>query len=91
MFWILTGDKKETAINIGLSTKVLEHSDTLLTLEAEENSQSILNQLKEMKAQITSSKQFSPTSTFCLVVTGETLTLVLGNQELSNALISVGT
>lgn len=37
LFWVLTGDKKETAINIGLSTRVLEQTDKILTLDVSSN------------------------------------------------------
>ncbi|KAG8544494.1 hypothetical protein GDO81_022393 [Engystomops pustulosus] len=33
--WVLTGDKQETAVNIGYSCKLLDHDDDLITLNAE--------------------------------------------------------
>ncbi|XP_063809380.1 phospholipid-transporting ATPase VA isoform X2 [Pseudophryne corroboree] len=33
--WVLTGDKQETAVNIGYSCKLLDHGDDILTLNAE--------------------------------------------------------
>eukprot|EP00079_Xenopus_tropicalis_P008511 XP_002931688.1 PREDICTED: probable phospholipid-transporting ATPase VA isoform X1 [Xenopus tropicalis] len=33
--WVLTGDKQETAVNIGYSCKLLDHEDDLITLNAE--------------------------------------------------------
>jgi phospholipid-translocating ATPase len=35
--WMLTGDKLETAINIGYSSGLLNPDDTLVTLKAEED------------------------------------------------------
>jgi phospholipid-transporting ATPase len=31
--WMLTGDKKETAINIGLSTKLITKEDNLIKID----------------------------------------------------------
>ncbi|XP_069826948.1 phospholipid-transporting ATPase VA [Dendropsophus ebraccatus] len=33
--WVLTGDKQETAVNIGYSCRLLDHDDDLITLNAE--------------------------------------------------------
>ncbi|XP_029460604.1 probable phospholipid-transporting ATPase VA isoform X2 [Rhinatrema bivittatum] len=33
--WVLTGDKQETAINIGYSCKLLDHDEEIITLNAE--------------------------------------------------------
>ncbi|KAM5180059.1 phospholipid-transporting ATPase VA [Mantella aurantiaca] len=33
--WVLTGDKQETAVNIGYSCKLLDHDDDIITLNAE--------------------------------------------------------
>ncbi|KAM9320687.1 phospholipid-transporting ATPase VA [Gastrophryne carolinensis] len=33
--WVLTGDKQETAVNIGFSCKLLDHDDDIITLNAE--------------------------------------------------------
>ncbi|CAH2223376.1 probable phospholipid-transporting ATPase VA [Pelobates cultripes] len=32
--WVLTGDKQETAVNIGYSCKLLDHADDIITLNA---------------------------------------------------------
>lgn len=49
--WVLTGDKKETAINIGFSTKLLDSDMELITLAASDKSIG-----KEISAAITKIK-----------------------------------
>jgi phospholipid-translocating ATPase len=34
--WILTGDKKETALNIGYATNIISERDKLIALDLEE-------------------------------------------------------
>ena len=35
IIWILTGDKKETAINIGYSSKLLEHDTEIVSVHVQ--------------------------------------------------------
>ncbi len=48
-FWILTGDKRETAINIGYSTKVLSEETTIFDLDECENVLQMENCLKRLE------------------------------------------
>ncbi|EAS06174.1 phospholipid-translocating P-type ATPase, flippase family protein (macronuclear) [Tetrahymena thermophila SB210] len=84
LFWILTGDKKETAINIGLSTKVLETTDKVICIDNQDTP--LLKQMEDMLLEVSSNKK----QTYCLVVTGEMLTIILEEKELSSKLISIG-
>jgi phospholipid-transporting ATPase len=66
--WVLTGDKIETAINIGFSCNLLSNSMTRIIIE--KNSES---EVKEELEQGLISSQSSPTVDFALVISGDAL------------------
>lgn len=52
MFWVLTGDKKETAINIGRSTKVIDEKDSILVIDGDWRTNELIEELKRMNRNI---------------------------------------
>lgn len=49
--WVLTGDKTETAINIGFSCKLLDKSQKIFKIDVE-NEQELLDKLREVEEQV---------------------------------------
>ncbi|CAG8519167.1 5749_t:CDS:2, partial [Dentiscutata heterogama] len=88
--WVLTGDKTETAINIGFSCNLLQKDMLLIIINASDK-QSTLYQLKEAM-----DKFFGPNVEACnksskhaLVIDGETLKYAL-DQSLKHLLLDIG-
>ncbi|CAG8666231.1 54_t:CDS:2 [Cetraspora pellucida] len=88
--WVLTGDKTETAINIGFSCNLLQ-KDMLLIIISASDKESTRNQLKEAI-----DKFFGPNVEACnksnkhaLIIDGETLKYAL-DQSLKHLLLDIG-
>ncbi|KAD3641546.1 hypothetical protein R6Q59_004164 [Mikania micrantha] len=86
--WLLTGDKKETAVNIGFACSLLRHDMHLFHLSLSRDIES-KNQLKEMKDNILNQIEASYQVTinektkddpFALVVDGKALEIALRND-----------
>ncbi|KAK9828339.1 hypothetical protein WJX74_009865 [Apatococcus lobatus] len=88
--WVITGDKQETAINIAISCKLIQHPDHLMVCNADsaEEAASLLDELTKrgMKQRDTdsyqgvrrSSRTGMPELACELVIDGKTLSHVLG-------------
>ncbi|KAL7089629.1 hypothetical protein ACP275_13G196000 [Erythranthe tilingii] len=94
--WLLTGDKKETAVNIGFSCSLLRHDMKQLHLCSSQESSSS-QQMKDVKKEIMYQLQSynkliteenRDDSPFALVVDGKALELSLGN-DLTKQFLSV--
>jgi phospholipid-transporting ATPase len=88
--WVLTGDKEETAINIGFACQLLD--DTMdLTIVNQRSSMEILRVLKSMTTKIESFFKNPETKDkkFALVVDGESLIYITREEELTQMLMSV--
>ncbi|KAJ0824495.1 putative P-type phospholipid transporter [Helianthus annuus] len=92
--WLLTGDKKETAVNIGFASSLLRHDMHLFHLSVSRDVES-KNQLKAMKDdilnQIEASRQViinekTKDDPFALVVDGKALEIALRNDIQDNFL-----
>lgn len=70
--WMITGDKQETAINIGISTGLLKHSDSLLICNAT-SEEGAAAQLEHLISRIENEELEQPE----LVIDGGTLSVVL--------------
>ncbi|CAG8825807.1 18176_t:CDS:2, partial [Racocetra persica] len=88
--WVLTGDKTETAINIGFSCNLLQ-KDMLLILISASDKQSTLRQLNEAM-----DKFFGPNVEACnksnkhaLIIDGETLKYAL-DESIKHVLLDIG-
>lgn len=56
--WVLTGDKHETAINIGFACKLLDEEMVILYLD-EANEMGLERQLKEVQTELTLKQQIN--------------------------------
>ncbi|KAN0083007.1 hypothetical protein V8E54_002095 [Elaphomyces granulatus] len=75
--WVLTGDRQETAINIGMSCKLISEDMTLLIVNEESSSatrENISNKLQAVHTQSTASGEADP---LALVIDGKSLTYAL--------------
>ena len=83
--WILTGDKKETAINIGSSCKLLHPGMPLIVL-SEESLESTRDAIREVDFPRKSSSSVSRTA---LIIDGTTLRYAFSEPELKLDLMSI--
>lgn len=75
--WVLTGDRQETAINIGMSCKLLSE-DMMLLIVNEESAEATRNNLqKKLEAIRTQGDGTIETETLALVIDGKSLTYAL--------------
>jgi len=75
--WVLTGDRQETAINIGMSCKLISEDMTLLMIN-EDNSQATRDNITKKLAAIRSqSAGVAELETLALVIDGKSLTYAL--------------
>lgn len=81
--WVLTGDKIETAINIGFSCKLLDDEMEIFVIDAIKT-KDILNQLREFNRQ---SKLVGQSREKAVVVGGETLAKILNSENKNDALV----
>eukprot|EP01016_Furgasonia_blochmanni_P021627 TRINITY_DN23836_c0_g1_i1.p1 TRINITY_DN23836_c0_g1~~TRINITY_DN23836_c0_g1_i1.p1 ORF type:complete len:680 (-),score=184.32 TRINITY_DN23836_c0_g1_i1:65-2044(-) len=90
--WVLTGDKMETAINIGLSCNLITKKTIRLPVEAK-NEEEVVRQLDEQAAKLREYKKEaignSVSLDFCLVITGEALTHGL-KPSISSKIMVIG-
>lgn len=73
--WVLTGDRQETAINIGMSCKLISEDMTLLIIN-EENAEATRDSLSK-KLQAVQSQTGSDIETLALIIDGKSLTFAL--------------
>jgi phospholipid-transporting ATPase len=86
--WLLTGDKQETAVNIGLSSRLINKTMRLLLLNAAtpEAAESA------MDVMIAEQEAAPPSQVFAMVVDGHVLSLVFAGAEKSKGkFLSIGT
>ena len=72
--WVLTGDKEETAINVGFAAGMI-NNDTHRLMVTSSNSSKLLTQLKECKEVQLKLKKTTEDS--CVIVSGDSLPIVL--------------
>ena len=70
--WVLTGDKKDTAINIGFSSQLLQPSYKLIVIDAADWHETQL-QMRDALDRFIRSPDRSPDTIFALVIEGQTL------------------
>ncbi|KAL9104966.1 MAG: hypothetical protein Q9163_000138 [Psora crenata] len=76
--WVLTGDRQETAINIGMSCKLISEEMTLLVVNEETSASTrsnLQNKLTAVKSQ--SSPGATELETLALIIDGKSLTFAL--------------
>ena len=75
--WVLTGDRQETAINIGMSCKLISEDMSLLIVNEESSAatrENITKKLTAIRSQITSGADLD---TLALIIDGKSLTYAL--------------
>ena len=84
--WVLTGDKKETAVNISISCGLFSKNMAKLDLSDLENSDSIESKIKELKSEMLNNGKMKNTQQkYALIIDGEMLAnLLLGSSKLVN-------
>lgn len=76
--WVLTGDKIETAINIGYSCKLL-HSDMNINIIDKKSSKEVLEQIIETQKNQVLSKNVQDTA---IIVSGDALNKISTNEHI---------
>lgn len=75
--WVLTGDRQETAINIGMSSKLLSEDMTLLIVNEEDAAATRDNIQKKLEAIRNNADGMVEMDTLALVIDGKSLTYAL--------------
>lgn len=75
--WVLTGDRQETAINIGMSCKLISEDMTLLIVNEEDPAATRANIEKKLEAIRTQRAGNAEMDTLALVIDGKSLTYAL--------------
>ncbi|GAM27227.1 hypothetical protein SAMD00019534_104020 [Acytostelium subglobosum LB1] len=83
--WVLTGDKQETAINIGYACRLLTNNMELLVV----NESSIENTDRELKRLVEEYRNGHPTKDLALIIDGSTLVYVLENKEMALMMLKI--
>lgn len=79
--WVLTGDRQETAINIGMSCKLLSEDMMLLIVNEETAAATRDNVLKKLEAIRTQGDGTIETETLALIIDGKSLTFALEKDQ----------
>ena len=75
--WVLTGDRQETAINIGMSCKLISEDMTLLIVNEENAAGTRENITKKLEAVRSQTDASAELETLALVIDGKSLTFAL--------------
>lgn len=75
--WVLTGDRQETAINIGMSCKLISEDMTLLVVNEESSAATRDNLVKKLTAIRSQASSGAELDTLALVIDGKSLTYAL--------------
>lgn len=86
--WVLTGDKIETAINIGLSAALIDQMMTLFTID-QLAVPSLQSELQQCLYEMSTKAQKSSRSRQALVVAGASLIIIDSNNELRELFLQV--
>jgi phospholipid-transporting ATPase len=86
--WVLTGDRQETAINIGMSCKLISEDMTLLIVNEHNKAATRENLEKKLTAIRSQSASQSELETLALVIDGKSLTFAL-ERDLEKLLLDL--
>lgn len=78
--WVLTGDRQETAINIGMSCKLISEDMTLLVVNEENPDATRDNLVKKLNAIQSQAASVIELETLALVIDGKSLNFALGKD-----------
>ena len=83
--WVLTGDKEETAVNVGFAAGMITN-DTQRLLINSPNSSKLLTQLKECKEAQIKTKGLTDS---CIIVSGEALPAIMNNSNVKELFLAL--
>jgi len=86
-FWVLTGDKIETAVNIAISSKLLT-TNSIQSIISSRDKWEVKQELKNLKETIEASLA-NTLSNLALVITGDALLNVMGDKEMEVEFIQI--
>ena len=88
--WVLTGDKIETAINIGFSCKLLNDSLEKILVDGKDKNE-VENGLKSGVSKVNEKKNDSieEKGDFALVISGEALIIIMEDPEYSSVMLEI--
>ncbi|KAG2226233.1 hypothetical protein INT45_003378, partial [Circinella minor] len=84
--WVLTGDKLETAINIGYASNLLDSNMNLWTLRGNEN---VEKDMEAIMTQISGALSKGDTTENALIIEGGALTCLFETDDLKNRLLEL--
>jgi magnesium-transporting ATPase (P-type) len=87
--WVITGDKQETAVNIGIACRLISDPEKLLVLN-EDCKEKLQAKVKTQLRDVGERKKQKPGFSEELVIDGTTLSLILSDQSLSKDFASLG-
>ncbi|QLQ81682.1 hypothetical protein HG537_0F04430 [Torulaspora globosa] len=87
--WVLTGDRQETAINIGMSCRLLSEEMNLLIINEESKEETRANMLEKLRAFEEHQISQQDLNTLALVIDGKSLGYAL-EPDLQDYLLSIG-
>lgn len=87
--WVLTGDRQETAINIGMSCRLLSEEMNLLIINEESKEETRNNMLEKLRAFDEHQVSQQDMNTLALVIDGKSLGYAL-EPDLQDYLLSIG-
>lgn len=70
--WVLTGDKNETAINIGFSCKLLDKQQIIFTVDVK-TTEELLQRLDDVASEVNTKGLGQPGKAYAMVITGGSL------------------
>ena len=86
--WVLTGDKQETAINIGFACALLDNRMKIMVVNGDDEI-AVRSQMETFLAQVKNDRLTDPTADFALVITGAALNHAL-DAALKMLLLELG-
>ncbi|EAS00135.1 phospholipid-translocating P-type ATPase, flippase family protein (macronuclear) [Tetrahymena thermophila SB210] len=87
-FWVLTGDKKETAINISLSSKIIDQDTHLIDLDFN-NEEDLRKSIEQYNQDLETQNCFGQKKKESVIIQGETFHFIEKNKELSSAFVKL--
>lgn len=87
--WVLTGDRQETAINIGMSCRLLSEDMNLLIINEETKEETKSNMLEKIRAFDEHQISQQDMNTLALVIDGKSLAFAL-DPDLEDYLLTIG-
>lgn len=86
-FWVLTGDKMETAINIAFSCRLLTKHSIRGVVDSRDPAE-VMEQLQKIREDIGSYSE-GKLKNFALIITGDALIKIMGRPDIRSVLIEV--